>query len=197
LSNFQKILYLKIYEVKIKGKVALVIVTYKRQELLQQLLDSISELIQNSEIKPNLVVVVDNENSSQTEEILKKFRNRIMKLMSSNFKEFEIVYDGMPENTGGAGGFSRGVELAFAKGAKWFWLMDDDVEVLPDALKKIAPFLIPNENGFKAIQPRRLDFDDSPLVWQYHFSTNLCLLSPLVSKNPFGKDKKGGKEKSQ
>jgi len=194
--------------VEIEGKVALIIVTYKRQELLNRLLDSISKLIQNSSNKPNMIVVVDNENSPETERILKEFRNRIIKLKSSNLKELEIVYDSMPENTGGAGGFSCGVELAFEKGAKWFWLMDDDVEVLPDALEKIAPFLYSETDaeiwtnevkskGFKAIQPRRLDFDDSPLVWQYHFSTNLCLLSRLVSKNPFGKDKSWDEEKGK
>lgn len=39
----------------------------------------------------------------------------------------------MEENTGGAGGFSAGVERAFELGAEWFWVMDDDVAVEPTA----------------------------------------------------------------
>ncbi len=31
----------------------------------------------------------------------------------------------MKENTGGAGGFYRGVKEAYDRGSEWFWVMDD------------------------------------------------------------------------
>lgn len=38
------------------------------------------------------------------------------------------------ENRGGAGGFHAGMEHAYAAGARWLWLLDDDTIPRPDAL---------------------------------------------------------------
>ncbi len=40
-------------------------------------------------------------------------------------------------NTGGAGGYAAGRELALATGADWIWFMDDDAEPAPDALEHL------------------------------------------------------------
>ena len=40
-------------------------------------------------------------------------------------------------NTGGAGGYARGRDLALATGADWIWFMDDDAEPVPDALERL------------------------------------------------------------
>src|SRR3954467_15790383 len=37
-----------------------------------------------------------------------------------------VVAETLPENTGGAGGFSHGLERAVERGADLVWLMDDD-----------------------------------------------------------------------
>jgi len=41
------------------------------------------------------------------------------------------------ENTGGAGGYARGRELALATDPDWIWLLDDDAEPVPDALERL------------------------------------------------------------
>jgi GT2 family glycosyltransferase len=41
----------------------------------------------------------------------------------------------MPENTGGAGGFHEGVKRGCAGGFDWLWLMDDDLQIAPDAFE--------------------------------------------------------------
>ena len=46
----------------------------------------------------------------------------------------QVDYVRSEENTGGAGGYRRGVELALETGSDWIWLMDDDAEPRPDAL---------------------------------------------------------------
>ena len=46
-----------------------------------------------------------------------------------------ITYVRSDENTGGAGGYRRGVELLQATGCDWLWLMDDDAEPRQDALE--------------------------------------------------------------
>lgn len=151
------------------NQLAIVIVTYQRQLLLQQLLDSISRL--NS--TPWLIVIVDNENSEDTKQIANIF---------TQTHQIPTLYHAMSENTGGAGGFSKGVELAYQEGAEWFWIMDDDVEVMPNAIELMDPFA----DKYQAIQSRRWDFDNTPLYWQYHFSTSLGILSPIARKD-FGR----------
>ncbi|CAA9501136.1 MAG: hypothetical protein AVDCRST_MAG85-1767 [uncultured Solirubrobacteraceae bacterium] len=46
-----------------------------------------------------------------------------------------ITYVRSDENTGGAGGYRRGVELLQETGCDWLWLMDDDAEPRQDALE--------------------------------------------------------------
>jgi hypothetical protein len=46
----------------------------------------------------------------------------------------------MPENSGGAGGFSSGMRWAFERNHDWVWVMDDDVEALPAALENMLKY---------------------------------------------------------
>jgi glycosyltransferase involved in cell wall biosynthesis len=132
--------------------------------LLEQLLDSINRL--NSQ--PWKVIVVDNENSPV-----------VKKLLAGRIPKSRFVYHANSENLGGAGGFNVGVRIAYELGAEWFWIMDDDVEVLPNAIDEMGPFT----KRFFVVQPRRLDFDGSELYWQYRFSTRFGILSPIARKN--------------
>jgi hypothetical protein len=86
----------------------------------------------------------------------------------------------LSKNIGGSGGFSEGVRLAKGLGADWFWLMDDDVEVLPDGLEKLEKW----SHEFKCIHGRRYDFDGSDFFWQPVFSEWLALPLPYLKK-PF------------
>ncbi len=159
-------------------KVVIVIVTYERQQLLAQLLDSVLML----SIAPWKVVLVDNENSSETASVAEAYAAKVAQgQTAAPWPEASdpIIYVPMSENTGGAGGFSKGVEGAFDAGAEWLWLMDDDVQVLPDALEKLARWM--PDHGM--IQGSRLDYDGGAFYWQYRFWTSLGIYNPFASAN--------------
>ena len=112
-------------------RLAMVIVTYKRRELLERLFASILKLTE----APWRIVVVDNENSERTSGVVKQFEQECTELWGTTEPDEEggtarVVYFPQAENIGGSGGFSRGVGKAYALGASWFWVMDDDVKAL-------------------------------------------------------------------
>lgn len=165
-------------------KTAIVAVTYKRQELLMLLMGSILLL----EDPIWRVVIVDNENSPKTKEIVEATNDLAEEQWGlpsadaqGNTKRF--VYLAQEENLGGSGGFSAGTQCAYDLGAEWFWLMDDDVIVEPDALAKLEKWA----SRFDVIQGRRYNFDDSPFYWQYHFIVSLGIPDPVA---PAGFDEK-------
>ena len=121
-------------------RTALVIVTFKRQELLSNLLNSITQLTQ----APWRIIVVDNENSSETASLVSEFSEKVKTTWGETTDDPDahggtnrVCYIPMEQNTGGSGGFSEGVRVGYELGAEWFWVMDDDVAVLPDGLDKL------------------------------------------------------------
>lgn len=157
---------------------AIVIVTFKRQELLSGLLDSILELTR----APWRIVVVDNENSQLTADIMTDFAGRVQRKWGDAADDPDaeggtsrVVYVPMQENTGGAGGFSEGVRVAFELGADWFWVMDDDVVVEPDGLETLERW----SHETDALMGRRRDFDGGHFYWQHRFWPALAIYNPL------------------
>lgn len=157
---------------------AIVIVTFKRQELLSQLLDS----IEKSSVAPWRVVVVDNENAQLTADIVRDFEARANVLWGPTGDDPDdeggtsrVVYLPMEENTGGAGGFSAGVRRAYELGAEWFWVMDDDVAIEPDGLAVLARWSKESD----AIMGTRRDFDGGHFFWQHRFWTGLAIYNPF------------------
>ena len=157
---------------------AIVIVTYKRQELLAQLFDSICELT----VPAWRVVVVDNENSPKTAQMASDLAVRLDAAWGptdddpdSEGGTSRVVYDAMEENTGGSGGFSEGVRRAYELGAEWFWAMDDDVAVEPDALETLDRWT----GEADAIMGQRRDFDGGHFFWQHRFWTALAIYNPF------------------
>ncbi|MGI6230446.1 MAG: glycosyltransferase [Tractidigestivibacter sp.] len=159
-------------------RLAIVIVTFKRQELLSVLFNSILQLTQ----APWRVVVVDNENSPKTAQMVSDFAQRMNGQWGSTVDQVDsdggtsrVCYDPQKENTGGSGGFSEGVRRAYELGAEWFWLMDDDVAVLPEALDRLDAWT----DRYDVIQGQRYDYDGTPFFWQHHFVVPLCIYNPL------------------
>lgn len=157
---------------------AIVIVTYRRQGMLAALLDSILGLT----MAPWRVVVVDNENSRETERLVDGFSARAEALWGSTADDPDAlggtsrtVYVPMEENTGGSGGFSEGVRRAFELGAEWFWVMDDDVAVLPEGLEVLARW----SEEADAVMGQRRDFDGGHFFWQHRFWPALAIYNPL------------------
>lgn len=157
---------------------AIVIVTYKRQGLLAELLESVLGLT----VAPWRVVVVDNENSRQTERVVGEFAARADGLWGPTTDDPDseggtsrTVYVPMEENTGGSGGFSEGVRCAFELGAEWFWVMDDDVAVLPEGLEVLGRW----SSQADAVMGQRRDFDGGHFFWQHRFWPALAIYNPF------------------
>lgn len=150
------------------------IVTFNRSGLLSRLLESIERM----DPKPGHVVIVDNASTDDTGDVVESFRERI---------GTQLVYRRMDTNTGGSGGFSEGMRVAYDLGSTWIWLMDDDVEVIPDGLAKMGRWA----PRFKSIQGRRYDYDGSEFYWQYRIAEPLAIPIPFA---PASFDASGYKE---
>lgn len=150
---------------------AIVIVTYKRQELLQVLFESIQE----NSLVPGHIYVVDNDADEAVEQMVSCLHDYL------SLAGATATWIPMATNTGGAGGFSKGVELAYNAGSEWIWLMDDDVKLMPDALEKLVPWMQKaQQNNHLALQGRRRNFDGSDFYWQYHFIEKLGIPNPIA-----------------
>ncbi|GAA5148647.1 glycosyltransferase family 2 protein [Microbacterium pseudoresistens] len=152
---------------------SIVVVTFNRSGLLRRLLTSIAAM----DPKPGRVVIIDNASSDDTTEVVDSVRAEI---------GTEIVYRKLETNTGGSGGFSEGMRTAYELGSEWIWLMDDDVEVLPDGLARMGAWA----PRFKSIQGRRYDYDGSAFYWQYRIAERMGIPIPFA---PAGFDETGFK----
>lgn len=153
------------------GKIAITIVTFNRSTFLKELLASAAAM----DTAPFRVIVVDNASTDDTQDVIAD--------AIGDFPAGVLVNHRLASNTGGSGGFSEGTRVALELGADWVWLMDDDVEILPDAVEQFAPWM----QHFKVIHGRRYDFDGSPFYWQAKFNEFLGVPLPYSGKQ-FGRD---------
>lgn len=100
--------------------IAAVIVTHNRRDLLRDCVRAVREQTRWLD----RVLVVDNASSDGTAEMLRE-----------EFPDVETLP--MARNQGSAGGFHEGLKAAFAAGAEWTWLLDDDSAPRPDALERL------------------------------------------------------------
>ena len=103
------------------GSVTAVVVTYNRKELLREALAALAA----QERPVDRVLVVDNASTDGTADMIR----------SEYADQVDLL--AMPDNQGGAGGFHEGMKQAYADGADWIWLMDDDTLPQPDALAEL------------------------------------------------------------
>ncbi len=125
-------------------RVAAVVVTYNRKELLAQTLFA---LIRQS-YPVDRIHVVDNASSDGTLAFLGEQglvgrsvpdgEGVCKTLFKQGDRSAEIVYRRLSENIGGAGGFARGMASALTGAADWIWMMDDDARPEPDALLRLS-----------------------------------------------------------
>lgn len=158
-------------------KLAIVVTTYKRQQLLSTLFESFLALEQ----EPWRIIIVDNEQSDETKTMTQEFAAKAKEKWGEGQTDDSgttdrVVYAPQTENLGGAGGFSAGVKKAYELGAQWFWVMDDDVAVLPDAIAKLSKWTPRHE----VIQGSRFDYDGGPFYWQYDFIIPLGIPNPIA-----------------
>lgn len=103
--------------------VAAVVVTFNRRELLEKVLDALEQ----QERPIDHLYVINNASTDDTREYLKErtFTRPTTVITSAN-------------NSGGAGGFTRGIEAAWQGGQDLIWLMDDDTVPHADALGELV-----------------------------------------------------------
>jgi GT2 family glycosyltransferase len=106
----------------ITERVAIVVVTYNRADLLAVMLEGLAKL----ERPADTVIVVDNASTDRTSEVLGAVH------AAGSLPGLQIVTS--DENLGGAGGFHLGTKTAYDQGFDRIWLMDDDVVPAPDCL---------------------------------------------------------------
>lgn len=180
-------------------KLAIVIVTYRRQELLANLFKS----IMNLSTPVWKMIVVDNENSDETQSMVNDLREALTQQWGTSVEDTHnsdentrnvdentpssdenarnnqrVVYLPQATNGGGAGGFHAGVKEAYALGAQWIWVMDDDVSVQRHAIETLAPWT----RRYQVIQPSRFDYDGGRFYWQYRFITSMGIPNPIAPK---------------
>lgn len=142
-----------------KPKVIAVIVNYNKPF---DTLCAITAIINNS-FSTSQIIVVDNASTDDSVAILKK--NQHIQLIKNKI------------NTGGSGGFNRGMQEALSKDADYVWLLDDDAYPDKDYLK----FAIDTFNRYPdtgIVGPQLLSTDDNDMIvelgayinWQ-HIST--------------------------
>ena len=148
------------------GTVVIAIVTFNRSALLDDLLRSAAAMTTPAD----RIVIVDNASTDDTQDVIAQWTPR--------FPDGVVVNRRLETNTGGAGGFSEGTRVALELGADWVWLMDDDVEILPDALELFAPWMA----RFQVIHGRRYDVDGTPFYWQAKFNEFLGVPLPYSVK---------------
>lgn len=139
-------------------KVVAVVVTYNRRELLQKTLVG----LESQERPVDHILVIDNASTDGTDAML-----------AERTPGAPTTIERMSENTGGAGGFARGTELAFELGADAIWLMDDDTVPQPGSLGPLVSALEDAEERLGAMP----SFACSLVLWH---DGSLCEMNTPV-----------------
>lgn len=106
-----------------KYKIAAVVVTYNRLELLQQCIDALLSQKYQCDI-----LIVDNASTDGTKEYVE--------YIASNYDN--IKYSNTGTNIGGAGGFNFGFKWAAREQYDYIWVMDDDCIPKVNTLEKLV-----------------------------------------------------------
>ncbi len=105
------------------GDYAVVVVTYNRLKLLKECLGQ----IEDQTVPARKIIVVNNASTDGTTEYLREYKEKDSR--------YGIIT--CAENTGGAGGFERGVEAAGREKTECILLIDDDAILHRDYMEKI------------------------------------------------------------
>ena len=105
-------------------KIAAVIVTYNRENLLKEVLEAFDKQTR----LPDYVIVVDNASTDGTNELLCNWSN-------IDIGNSKIVISSK-KNLGGSGGFYLGTKRALKTDADWIWVSDDDAVPNLDVFEK-------------------------------------------------------------
>lgn len=137
-----------------RTKIATVVVTFNRKDLLMECLKAIEE----QTFKPHTVFIVDNASTDGTKELLEVDGRYFNKSANGIF----FKYIGLEHNTGGAGGFYNGMKTAYDSNENFdaVWVMDDDGLPDKDCLSNLIPYL----GEYDYIAPMVLAKEDTSIL---------------------------------
>jgi glycosyltransferase involved in cell wall biosynthesis len=128
--------------------VAALVVSHNRSHLLRRCLTAIE-----AQTRPlDEILLVDNHSTDDSVDMVRR-----------EFPSVTVVTSAA--NIGGAGGFSRGIDILLGRGHSYAWLMDDDAEPRPDALEPLVTAMEtaePHAPGFVASTVLAPDGTDIP-----------------------------------
>jgi len=104
------------------NKVAAIVVTYNRLELLKQVVNGLL----NQTLQPSKIIIINNNSSDGTKEWLE--------ILIKEYSHITIINQ---ENTGSSGGQHTGTKAAYEMGYEWIWTMDDDAMPAPECLENL------------------------------------------------------------
>jgi GT2 family glycosyltransferase len=102
-------------------KIAAVVPTYNRKKELR---DCLKALVSQTR-SLDAIIIIDNGSTDGTADML-----------AAEFPQVRSMY--VPEPCGSAGGFNKGIDLAYHLGYDWIWLMDNDAVPASDALELLV-----------------------------------------------------------
>lgn len=144
-------------------KVAAVVVTFNRKELLLETLSGLA----NQTRSVDKILLIDNASTDGTHQLLEE---------RGVLGWDNLEYHNLPKNTGGAGGFSYGMQLAVDLGFDWVWTMDDDIEPDHTALEKLLEYTDISE----CINCRKVFTGNGETqYWEQYFDFETCRLIDL------------------
>lgn len=123
-------------------KIAAVIVTYNRKELL---LECVNAILAQERYVPD-IILIDNNSSDGTGEALQSFVSK-----------GSVTYFNTGSNLGGAGGFQYGIRKAVELGYENLWIMDDDC--IPSSTALLSLIIAAKEK-------RKYGFLSSKVLWK-------------------------------
>lgn len=149
-------------------RVAAVVVTYNRKELLIENIESLLKQTASAEMD---IVIIDNASTDGTKESIARY-----------VEDGSIIYQNTGSNLGGAGGFHFGIKYAAEQHYGFVWVMDDDCIPAPDALEQ---FLCFDENDKK-----EYGFLSSKVLWKDNDICQMNIQRAKVTKpvKDFNKD---------
>lgn len=174
-------------------KVSAVIVTFNRKELLIKTIQS----LYNQTRKLDNIYIIDNCSTDNTYEFL--VDNEVI-----NDDEFDesieyiqrngiYTYIRLPENTGGAGGFSRGIKIAHQEKNDWIWIMDDDIYPHEDAMYNYEKYILESKEelsalmGVRYFEGKAFSFEATDVDFENY--SNLSFKKKLVDESSLYSDK--------
>jgi GT2 family glycosyltransferase len=149
-------------------RICAVVVTFNRRDLLLGCLRSLARQTRALDD----IVVVNNASTDGTSEML-----------ATQFPDVVALH--LATNIGGAGGFHKGMEWAYERGCDWMWVMDDDVEVLPEALCVMLGY----QNLSDFIHARRVT-DNVAYCWEGMWDVTAAVKKSLSEELSFRNGKK-------